>query len=72
MSPEQAEGLEVEAACYEKTLPTQDRLEALAAEKLGKEAALFVTSLIHANKILLRFLLRQKKALAHIQSSWPT
>jgi enoyl-CoA hydratase/carnithine racemase len=26
-----AEGLEVEAACYEKTLPTQDRLEALAA-----------------------------------------
>jgi enoyl-CoA hydratase/carnithine racemase len=27
----QAQGLEVEAACYELTLPTQDRLEALAA-----------------------------------------
>ena len=25
------EGLEVEARCYERTLPTQDRLEALAA-----------------------------------------
>ncbi|MCA9003388.1 MAG: enoyl-CoA hydratase, partial [Planctomycetes bacterium] len=27
----QTQGLEIEAACYAKTLPTQDRLEALAA-----------------------------------------